>query len=328
MKYCGIDLAKEKFDINYFDNDGNECFKEVKNNLKGIVTFLKKLPKNISLCAEYTGSYGDLLLFLSNQCDIPIAFASGYAIKHSLGVAKGKDDQMDAKRIREYAERFEDKLSFTFYDNESMSELKELFAVRRQLVKARKQLITAQKSLIVKPMQSVHSHQSSSRVIQSLCVEIDQVEDQIQLIISTDIELNESYTLARSVIGVGPVLATQLIIKTSNFKVIDSARKAASFAGVCPFPNSSGKMVSKNKTSSLADKELKSILYMAAKSARKHNVNYCLYFEKKKNEGKPYFLIMNNISNKLLKTVYSVVLNKTPFEKNHICVDPREKTAA
>lgn len=34
---------------------------------------------------------------------------------------------------------------------------------------------------------------------------------------------------------------------------------------------------------------------------------------------------MNNIANKMLRTVYSVIKNKTPYEKDYICTDPRER---
>ncbi|KAF5281395.1 hypothetical protein FQR65_LT14733 [Abscondita terminalis] len=51
------------------------------------------------------------------------------------------------------------------------------------------------------------------------------------LIIKSEAELSENYELAVSVMGVGPVIATDLIIKTGNFKTIDTARKAASYAG-------------------------------------------------------------------------------------------------
>ena len=64
---------------------------------------------------------------------------------------------------------------------------------------------------------------------------------------------------------------------------------------------------------------------MGAKSAVKHNKEYKLYYQKKAQEGKPHYLIMNNISNKMLRTVYSVVKNKTPFTRDHICLDPRER---
>ena len=154
--------------------------------------------------------------------------------------------------------------------------------------------------------------------------EIKEVEFEMNSIIFSNHELNESFVLSTSIKGVGPVIATDLIIKTGNFKSIDTARKAASYAGVCPFPNESGKMVGKRKTSPFADRKLKSLLYMGAKSAVKHNKEYRLYYQKKMLEGKPHFLIMNNVSNKMLRTIYSVIKNKTPYSHEYICYDPRE----
>lgn len=327
-KYYGIDLSKDKFDVNYLDDRMQEQEKEFGNSLNNITTFLQTLPMNAVLCAEYTGSYGNLLHFLACQSGIRIAFVAGYVMKHSFGLAKGKSDPIDARRIREYAERFSDKLSFTEYESESLCELKELSATRKLLVKTRKQLKTAQKSAIAKPLQSILAHDSSTSVITSMSVEIDNIEKRIHTIIMEDKEFNENYLYVTSVIGIGPIVGTALVVKTGNFQEIDTARKAASFAGVCPFPNASGKMCAKSKTSPLADKELKALLHMAAKTAVKHNVEYNLYYQKKKNEGKPHYLIMNNISNKILRTVYSLVTNKTKFQKHYICEDPRGKSVA
>ena len=64
---------------------------------------------------------------------------------------------------------------------------------------------------------------------------------------------------------------------------------------------------------------------MGAKSAVKHNKEYKLYYQKKQLEGKPHYLIMNNISNKMLRTIYSVVKNKTLYSQDYICLDPRER---
>ena len=115
-----------------------------------------------------------------------------------------------------------------------------------------------------------------------------------------------------------------MIIKTGNFRDIDTARKASSYAGICPFPNASGKLVGKSKISPFWRPQTKIIMYMGAKSAVKYNKEYRLYYGKKKLEGKPYFLIMNNISNKMLRTVYSVVKNKIPYNEDYICLDPRD----
>lgn len=324
MQVYGIDLSKERFDVNYIEKNGKEKNKQVKNKLSDISAFLDNVAEGAVLCAENTGTYGDLLVFLCSQLGKKIALVPGYTIKHSLGLIKGKSDPIDARRIREYGERFKDKLVFKEYDPEEVVELKSLYSLRSQLVKARKLLLTGEHSRSNTPMQSVAAKRLTERSIANLDMQIKDVEDEIEGIIKSSEGLNENYELSKSVTGVGPVIAIDLIIKTGNFKNIDSARKASSYAGVCPFPNESGKMVGKRKTSPFADKKLKSLLYMGAKAAVKHNKEYRLYYQKKQQEGKPHYLIMNNVSNKLLRTIYSVVMNKTPYSKDYICLDPRE----
>jgi len=325
MQVYGIDLSMEKFDVSYIDKNGKERRKQVKNNLNGISKFLTMVPVDATLCAENTGTYGDMLVYLSNQSGIKIALSSGYSIRHSLGIIKGKSDPIDAARIREYGERFHDKLILKEYDQEDIVELKSLYSLRSQLVKARKVLLAGEHARSNVPMQSIRVKRYTDNALANLDTEIKGVEQEMEAIIRSDQELNENYELATSVQGVGPVITINLIIRTGNFKIIDTARKAASYAGVCPFPNESGKMVGKRKTSPFADRKLKTLLYMGAKSAVKHNKEYRLYYQKKKLEGKPHYLIMNNISNKMLRTIYSVVKSKTPYSKDYICLDPREK---
>ena len=325
MQVYGIDLSMEKFDVNYIDKNGRERKKEVRNRLNAISKFLETVPSDAILCAENTGTYSDMLVYLSNQTGIKIALVPGYTIKHSLGIIKGKSDPIDAGRIREYGERFQDKLTFKQYDQEEMIELRSLYALRSQLVKSRKILRTGEHSRSIVPMQSISVTKHTNNALAHLDAEIKEVEKEIEDIIRSDHELSENYLLSIGIKGIGPVITTDLIIKTGNFKTIDTARKAASYAGVCPFPNESGKMVGKRKTSPFADRKLKALLYMGAKSAVKHNKEYQLYYQKKKLQGKPHYLIMNNISNKMLRTIYSVVKNKTPYSQDYVCLDPREK---
>lgn len=325
MQVYGIDLSKEKFDVNFVDANGKEINLVVKNALASISRFLSSVPDGAILCSEYTGVYGEMLLFLCNQMQVPIALVPGYTIKHSLGMVKGKSDPLDSKRIRDYGERFPDKLEYAEYPNERITELKQLYTLRNQLVKQRRALRTIDKGRGVLPMQSIDVHCHISVVLATLDKEITSIEGEIENLILTDQEMQESYELVTSIIGIGPVIATNLIIKTGNFKIIDTHRRAASYAGVCPFPNTSGKMVGKSKTSPFADKDLKTMLYMGARAAAKHNKEFKFYFQKKELEGKPYFLIMNNLSNKLLRVAYSVVKNRTPYDSNYVCLDPRER---
>lgn len=325
MQVYGIDLSMEKFDVNFFDENGKATSKIVKNNLAGISRFLESIPNGSILCAEHTGVYGEMLLYLCNQAGVRICFVPGYTVKHSLGMAKGKSDKVDARRLREYGERFSDKLKEANYGSETMKELQGLHTLRQELVKARKALLTSEKGREHQPMQSISVHRHGQAIIDCLDKEIAAVDTEIDKLIQADSGMRDNYQLVTSIKGIGPVIATDLLIKTGNFLTIDTARKAASYAGVCPFPNASGKMVGKSKTSPFADKKLKSLLYMGSKAAVKHNKEYLLYYQKKKLEGKPHYLIMNNVANKMLKTVYSVIYNKIPWSQNYICIDPREK---
>ena len=67
MQIYGINLAKEKFDVSFFDLTSKKVsnqpsHKVVKNNFKSIGRFLETLPSDAVLVAEHTGVYGDTLL--------------------------------------------------------------------------------------------------------------------------------------------------------------------------------------------------------------------------------------------------------------------------
>jgi transposase len=321
----GIDLSQEKFDVNFLNSNSKPKSFIVKNNLKGITDFLENVPQDAVLCAEHTGVYGELLMFIASCMNIPLSLSTGYEIRHSLGLLKGKSDKVDAQRIREYGERFYDKLKFVKYAAEDLKELKELYTLRAQLVKERKMLLTHENGKKHLPYNSITAHKIVTNIFESLNRSVSEVEHEINVIIMSKPDLKDNYKLVTSIKGIGQVTACNLIIKTGNFKEIDTAKKAASYAGVCPFPNESGKMVKKSKVSHMADKELKTLLYLCSVVAISQNPEYKLYYLRKKQEGKPYFLIMNNVANKLLRTIYSIINSRKEYTLGHITTDPREQ---
>ncbi len=326
-KIVGIDLAKEKFDVNYIDRAGKEIQKVVKNNLKAITSFLNKVSEGYTLVAEHTGVYGDLLLFSCTVRNIPISYCSGYVIKHSMGLIKEKTDQVDAARIKEYGERFTDKLKLTEFDTEMMYELESLHALRTQLAKTKQRLTSYETNRKSRPFQSISVQKRTKVTIIALELEINEIEAEMEYLIKKNPEMQENYEIIRSIQGVGPVIAVDLIVKTGNFKRIDTARKLASYAGICPFANESGAMVNKKRISKFRDTKLKSYLYMGVKSALPHNKDFKHYYALKVAEKKHHFLIMNNLANKLVRTIYSCVENKRFYSRDHICLDPRINTA-
>jgi len=80
----------------------------------------------------------------------------------------------------------------------------------------------------------------------------------------------------------------------------------------------------KSKTSHMADKKLKSLLFLAAKTTVVHNKSIVYMQNGKSLKVNPYFLIMNNVSNKMLRIVHGVIQSRKPYDMNHICNDQRQ----
>ncbi len=63
----------------------------------------------------------------------------------------------------------------------------------------------------------------------------------------------------------------------------------------------------------IANKKLKSLLHLAALSAKKNDAEIKSYFERKVKEGKNKMLVMNAVRCKVLSRAFAVITRNTPF---------------
>ena len=82
MQIYGIDVAKEKFDVSFFDLTSKKVSNQPSHKfvtiyLKGIGKFFKGLPSDAVLVAEHTGVYGDTLLKCCMDCNVRSACVVG-----------------------------------------------------------------------------------------------------------------------------------------------------------------------------------------------------------------------------------------------------------
>lgn len=95
--------------------------------------------------------------------------------------------------------------------------------------------------------------------------------------------------MLQSIPGIGKQTSITFIAYTQAFTLFKKHHQFACFA---PFEYSSGSSVrGRTKVSSLANKKIKTILNMAALSAKKYDPQLKLYFEKKIAEGKNKMLV-------------------------------------
>ncbi len=326
MQIYGIDLASEKFDVSFIDSGSRARHVVVRNTKSQIDKFLSKLPEDCRLVAEHTGVYGDLLLKLADMRNIPVSYVSGYEIRHSMGLSRGKSDPLDAARIREYGERYTDRLEDTHFPSETIYELRELYATRRLLVHQRKQLQAMLKGDDRRPSRSNTAREIKQQMMEQLDSRITSLEKKMTELIDNDENLAKNSAIVQSIPGIGPVTATELIIKTDNFKRVSTTKKCATLAGISPFPNSTGKSDKGNHVSHMGDKELKSLLFMCALSSVVHFEKMRVYKIKKHEiEHKHIFVVLNNVANRLLKILYALVKKGEYYNPMYMPTDPRLK---
>lgn len=316
----GADLSKKTIDFI------SHCFQshiQLSNSSKGFQELIKWMTKqklntsDVVIVMEHTGLYSCMFEDFLHGSNIAFAKVSGLAIKRSMGLVRGKNDKIDAQRIAQYGFEKQKTLRIEPAPNETLKKLKLLHSTRSKLVSQRAGLIVTvqeyQKVLQLKKSDLALS--SQLRIIKTLDLEIIRLDDAIKAIIETDEMINNNYRLQQSIKGVGKVLALAMIIKTGNFTRFVNSRKFASFCGTAPFEHRSGTSIrGRTKVSHLADKSIKTLLDLSAKSAIQYDKELREYYLKRIATGKAKMSTINNVRNKILHRIFAVINRQTPYQ--------------
>ena len=316
----GIDVSKLTLDCCHHSSGSH---KEFDNNLDTIASMVKwslqvsgVSKKKLLFVFEHTGLYSDQLVQFLGGGDYLFNVVPGLEIKRSLGIARGKDDKADAKRIALYGYRVKDELKPFQIPSKTLEILKRLMSVRKKLVTQRAGYIATLKeqARILSKRHNKVLFKVQGKMILTLDKQITIVEQEMNQLIEEDPELLDLYRLITSVKGIGGVTARFLIVYTNGFKSFETWRKFASYCGIAPFPYRSGTSIrGRTKVSHLANKEGKSLLSMCAVSAIQSNPEMKAYYNRRIDQGKNKMSTINIIRNKLLARAFAVVQRRTPY---------------
>lgn len=321
-EFIGIDVSKQTLDVWLYHTSAHFS---VKNNHSGFISMCKQIvtlsdvePTEWFVCFENTGRYSqNLCLFLSDRL-ISFAMESALRIKRSLGLVRGKNDKADAKSIARFAWLHRDELKEYELPSETISELKALSSQRAKLVAQR-----AGHKAYIKELKEVNVTGTSQILVKStmdiitvLSEQIAMLEKHIQELIQSESGIQETFTNITSIIGVGSVLGTTMIVMTNDFKNFQNWRQFACYAGIAPFENQSGTSYrGQTKVSSLGHRAIKTLLNQAALSAILADPELKAYYHRRIKEGKSKMSTINIIRNKLLSRIFAVAKRQTPYVK-------------
>ena len=144
------------------------------------------------------------------------------------------------------------------------------------------------------------------------------IEEQINKVLRQSAAIQNNYELLLSVPGIGHVTAIYIICCTANFASGITGKQLACYAGVVPFEHKSGSSIKgKARVHKMANKELKRLLYMGARSVVQHKPEFRQYYKRKEEEGKHHLAILNAVKNKIVLRVVAVIKNQTKYVDNY-----------
>ncbi|MEL6661007.1 MAG: IS110 family transposase [Bacteroidota bacterium] len=329
LSFVGLDVSKEKVDACLIDATGEQHHFEFENKVKKIKGFLKQVHQRLKaedglkstlFCLEHTGEYINRLVHVFGQLDLAVWVESASRIREVQGrLTRGKDDKVDARRIAEYAQRYQDQVRIWKAKRDVIVKLRHLFKLREVFVKQIKALNQSMKDIhhfdaagLLKEYKKIPDSS-----VKALRADKAKVEEQIHALIREDMALKFIYRILTSVPGIGFVNAVQTIVATNEFTSFTDPKPYAVHGGVVPFPHQSGKVKWKERVSHKANKRIKANLQMAAMAAIKVKGDLQNYYLRKVADGKNKMSVLNAVRNKLIHIMFALIRDGREYQYSY-----------
>jgi transposase len=315
----GVDVSKSTLDI--FCKPSGTCV-QIANGAAGFKKWLLHLQDvtdcfdNLLVIMEHTGAYSRQLEEFLQLQGIGYCKIAALQIKRSSGVTRGKNDKIDARRIAEYGWLRREILVAQEGAQPELEQLQSLLSLRKKMVRDRAGYKARLKEMLGTGSCSTASLEAKVQqgIIKEFSRAIVQFEQQIKAIIQSHEALSRTHELLKSIKGVGWLVAASMICYTANFKKFANARKFNCYAGVAPFKHQSGTSIrGRSRVSHLANKEVKTLLNLAAFSALRYDKELKTYYERRLAEGKGKMSCVNIIRAKIISRMFAVVKRQTPY---------------
>jgi len=308
--YVGIDVSSQKLNIHIIGKEVRDF--EILNKKESLHEFIKTqelCPENSIIGVESTGKYH----LICQDFFVPLGFKFRVINpiltnkKISATVRKKKTDISDAKIIAQFVLQKEGNV---------VSE-KQTKTTQKTLLRTRKSLV-GQKSAIktmIKDLRLVRDDEQIQDAIKTLESLVSDMEKRVK-----EIEKNsfknpptEEALLIKSIPGFALLLASIISAEIGDFARFPSSTQFKAYVGIDPKVNQSGESLRTSKITKRGSPILRHAFYLAAQVARLHDPELKLFFEKKRNEGKPYRVALIAVVRKLCERVYAVVRRGTPY---------------
>jgi transposase len=317
--FVGIDVAKHSLDLCRLPDgrlpDGRlpDCHRRtLSHDAPGHKELLGLLPApgECLIVVEATGGYQRELVAGLLDAGHQVAVVNPRQVRdfaRALGIL-AKTDQIDAYVLARFAEQLRPRT--TAKVPEKQAELAQLVGRRRQLVELR----TAEKNRL-ETSTAKTVRKSIQRVLGLLEKQIAAIEKDILALVQSDDHWKGKGDVLGSVPGIGPVTIASLLADLPELGMLNRQQIAA-LVGLAPFNRDSGQFRGRRSIAG-GRAAVRSVLYMAALTARTHNPVIRQFAQRLEAAGKPFKVVITACMRKLLVTLNTMLQTGTHWNHQH-----------
>ena len=265
----GIDVSKNTFDASLGAGTKvrSKSFTNSSDGWHQLIAWLgeHKIGR-VHACLEATGRYGLGIALALHEAGYVVSIVNPAQIRNfaRTKLGRNKTDQVDAVRIREYAELFKPRPWTP--PSPAMRRLCELQTLRAGTVAGLTEWKNRRGSGIMDDMALL----LAETTIRHFASQLEAIDQAIAETIDNDVELSAKRDLLVSINGVGEVLAGIVLAELPGPDILDSSAAVAAYAGLNPQQHQSGISVNRPvQISKIGNAVLRTALYMPALSARR-----------------------------------------------------------
>jgi transposase len=297
-EFVGVDVSKATLDVASWRSNEYRRFQNDPTGIQELIDWLKILQPEL-IVLEATG--GLELPFVAELAyeKMPVAVVNPRRIREfarSIGQL-AKTDKLDAKVIAHFgAATHPEARKLPTNDEEKLTAL---ITRRRQII----EMLTAEKNRL-------HSARFSMKErielhLSWLESELRDLDNEITKFIHQSPIWKEKDKLLRSVPGVGPVTSATILAMLPELGTLNR-KKIAALVGVAPVNKDSGRRQKKRRVYG-GRANVRSVLYMAALSASKHNPRIKMFYDHLIRMGKEKKVALTACMRKLLVILNAII---------------------
>lgn len=290
--FVGIDLSKDRLDVHFLPQGQSFSCPHDRTGIRQLLEQLRTLGP-CSIVLEATGGLERRLAAELLDAGHQVARVNPRQVRdfaRALG-RLAKTDSLDAHLLALFAQHVQPRpLEKT---SEKQAQLEELVTRRRQLLG-----LQTMESNRLDQLTSKLPRQSIRKVLALLEKQISQLDHQIAQLIQADDDWRHKAQLLQSVPGVGPVTSASLLAELPELGKLNR-QEIASLVGLAPFNRDSGRFQGQRSIWG-GRATVRSVLYMAALTARRSNPSIRAFAQRLEQSGKRFKVVLTACMRKLL----------------------------